>query len=446
MKVTGWFVAVAVMVAYHEIGYAEAKEDASQTVVSRSKQFRVSGSEGVARGVAAIFAERSKDEFLSLLGEEDKWQVPVLIVLHGKIGDEAPARTFATRLWLMDGVWQLQLDKHVGPGLEPEQFRRKLTELLVIERSLVAQGTEAADLPLRVPVWLSVGLLEASAWRFKQADRSVYATLFRQGGMVGLDQLFDTTEDDYEKLDGATRAAFRVSAGSLVMALLEQPGGLQGFRNMLGNVAIYQGETPLLLREHFAALNLSENSLTKWWALQLANKGDLDPLTELMGVAETATLLEKALFLVVRGPDGARKRLELGEWKQLQKLELSERQAAVEPSQAALMHLSYRCFPSCRSLLVEYQKVLIRVAAGQTESVDAALRQLSEARQLMVARADRGRDYLDWFEITRARETSGAFDDYLKLKEELKDRSRNRKDELSGYLDRMDEVFDRSGD
>ena len=64
----------------------------------------------------------------------------------------------------------------------------------------------------------------------------------------------------------------------------------------------------------------------------------------------------------------------------------------------------------------------------------------------LTERANRGRDYLDWFEITRARETSGAFDDYLKLKEDLKDRKRNREDGLSDYLDRMDKVFDRSAD
>ena len=33
-----------------------------------------------------------------------------------------------------------------------------------------------------------------------------------------------------------------------------------------------------------------------------------------------------------------------------------------------------------------------------------------------------GRDYLDWFEITRARAASGEFADYLRLKEDLRRR------------------------
>ncbi|HEX5789708.1 MAG TPA: hypothetical protein VFY13_01085, partial [Luteolibacter sp.] len=109
----------------------------------------------------------------------------------------------------------------------------------------------------------------------------------------------------------------------------------------------------------------------------------------------------------------------------------------------ALVHLSYRCFPSYRPLLLEYQKLLIRLGQGQNDAVQRSLEELDQARQVMAERVKRGRDYLDWFEITRARETSGAFDDYLRLKEELKERGNTRKDAMSKYLDRMDELFHR---
>ena len=61
----------------------------------------------------------------------------------------------------------------------------------------------------------------------------------------------------------------------------------------------------------------------------------------------------------------------------------------------------------------------------------------------MKARATRARDYLDWFEISNARETSGVFDDYLLLKRRLESNPRDRKDGVSSYLDRMDAVFHR---
>ena len=61
----------------------------------------------------------------------------------------------------------------------------------------------------------------------------------------------------------------------------------------------------------------------------------------------------------------------------------------------------------------------------------------------MTAKAARARDYLDWFEITRAREASGEFDDYMRLKERLESNPHRRDDKLSQSLDRMDAIFSR---
>ena len=60
----------------------------------------------------------------------------------------------------------------------------------------------------------------------------------------------------------------------------------------------------------------------------------------------------------------------------------------------------------------------------------------------MLVKAERARDFLDWFEITRARETSGVFDDYLDLKARLKSQKNPRQDEMSKYLDLLDPLFD----
>jgi hypothetical protein len=92
-------------------------------------------------------------------------------------------------------------------------------------------------------------------------------------------------------------------------------------------------------------------------------------------------------------------------------------------------------------LLAEYQLVLDSIAKNKTGDVAKRLADLDGTRVTMISRAARARDYLDWFEITRARETSGAFDDYQRLKERLKANPHQRKDSLSAYLDRMDRIF-----
>lgn len=417
-------------------------------VISRSKQFAISGGNPMGRGLCAILAEDAKDELLKLLERTDDWKVPVAIILHGEPGDPLPATTMATRLLVVDGVHRLRLDVHLGAGLRVERFKRAVTEMLLYERALRASRSLHGAVPLVIPPWLSIGLREAIAWRQQQSDRRLYAAMFKEGNAYQAGDLFAVSRAQHEAMDEATQLAFRVSAGSMVMALLEQPQGRDAFRKFLEEAASFQGEMELLLRRHFPELNLSANSLAKWWALQLANQGGLNLLTDVMSVVETEERLQQALFLELPAPAeaeaGEPRRVGIEQWQVLEELEPAARQAAVQPAQAALVHLSYRCFPSYRPLLVAYQKQLIRIAQGQSQALVQSLEELAEARGIMLAKAERGRDYLDWFEITRARETSGAFDDYLRLKQELEHRDHQREDPVSSYLDRMNELFDRS--
>lgn len=424
---------------------AQAPSIIDGRVLSSSKQFRVSGGDSLARGTLAMLAEETKTELLHLTEEQDGWKVPVSIVLHGKAGDPPPPRTLVTSLLVVAGVRELKLDKHLGPGLERERFKRAITAMLLYERALVANAGGGPDRPLHVPAWLADGLREATEWRLNQSDRRLYATLFKQGGLFKIDELFALDDEAFENLDGATRAAFRVSCGALVMALLEQPQGKEGFRSFLTEVAGYEGEMPGLLRKHFPELNLSETSLAKWWALQLANKGALNLLTDIFTITRTEAALAEALQLDFRTEEGIVRQKELAAWPELAALQEPQRIAALRFARDALARLSYRCFPSYRPLMARYQAVLGDLAENKTEGVPQALAELEETRATMVARATRGRDYLDWFEITRARRTSGAFDDYLRLKEELKSNPRRRKDGISEYLDRMDAIFQRDG-
>jgi hypothetical protein len=422
---------------------ASAASAVPEVIFSRTKQFRVSGGDSLVRGTVALLAEETKDELLRLTGEPDEWKVPVTIRLHGKAGDPLPARTVSMRLLVVEGVKELQLDAHLSRGVEQERFKRAVTEALLYERALRTDSGGDSEQPLLVPPWLSDGLREATAWRLNQSDRRLYEALFKRGGLFKIEDLFAMGENAFEEMDGATRAAYPVSSGALVMALLEQPQGREGFRAFLSEVAAYQGEMPGLLRKHFPELNLSETSLAKWWALQLAAKGGLNLLTDILTIQQTETALAEALRLNFRTAEGIVQQKELAAWPELAALEEPERIAAVRPAQDALVRLSYRCFPSYRPLLAEYQLVLDAIAKNKTRGVAERLAALDGTRATMVARAARARDYLDWFEITRARETSGAFDDYQRLKERLKANPHQRKDNLSAYLDRMDRIFHR---
>ncbi len=419
---------------------AHATPAGADTVFSGSRQFRVSDGNSLMRGTVAMMAEEAKTELLKLTDEKDEWKVPVSIRLHGKAGDPLPPRTVSLGLLEVEGISELRLDVHLSHGIEQEPFKRAVTAAMLYERALRKGPAADAEHPLYVPPWLTEGLREATAWRLNQSDKRLYQALFKSG-LFKIDDLLAVNDPTYDNMDAATRSAFRVSSGSLVMALLEQPHGKNGFRDFLTVLPAFEGEMPVLLRKHFPELNLSETSLAKWWALQLASKGGTSTLTDILAVEKTEAALAEALQLNIRTPEGVSQQKPLAAWPELAALKEPERAAAVRVAEDALVRLSYRCFPSYRPLLVRYQLQLDAIAKNKTKDVARNLASLETMRATMFARASRARDYLDWFEITRARETSGAFDDYLKLKERLNTHPRQRKDDLSQYLERMDKIF-----
>ena len=419
------------------------KFDGEGVVVSRSEQFRISGGDAATRGTAASLAEETKDDFLRLseekLREKGEWKVPVRIMLIGAQGGEPVKRETVLRLGHDGERHEITVFINLARGFRPEPFVRAVTEALVYASGLAERPYEK-DRLFAVPPWFVEGLQEATAWRLNRSDRKLYDALSRSGGLFKLDEIFALSEAEFSSIDAASKAAFRVSAGALVMALLEQPDGKDGFRSFLADLASYQGEMPELLRRHFPDLNLSASSLEKWWKLQLANKG-MAPLTESLGVVKTDRALAEALKLRHHDAEGALREIPVSEWEVIAGKEETERVEAVRIAQDDLLRLSYRSFPSYRMLLTEYQTLLSNLAKGDTKDMAKSLVLLSDTRATMVSKAERARDFMDWFEITRARETSGVFDDYLNLKARLKAQPKERKDGMSEYLDRLDPLF-----
>ena len=359
-------------------------------VISSSKQFRISGGASGDRATIAQLAEEAKDELLRLTEERDAWKVPVSVVLHGKSGDPLPPRTNALQILVSEVGYEIRLDTHLSRGIEHERFKHATTSALIYERALRDRPTKDSETPFFVPPWLVDGLREATAWRLNQSDRRLYEALFKTGGLFKTDDLFAVTVPGYEEMDAAMRAAFRVSSGALVMALLQQPQGKEGFRAFLTHVASYEGEMPSLLREHFPELNLSETSLSKWWALQLAQIGGQNLATDVLTISKTETTLDEALRLNFRTPEGIIQQKELTAWPEIAALSEPERVKTVQPAEDALIRLSYRCFPSYRPLLAEYQIVLSSIAKNKTQDVAAQLTALAERRATMVAKAPAG--------------------------------------------------------
>ncbi len=412
------------------------------TSVSRSEQFVIHGSGIAERGLVAVRAEDIKEDLLRLLGAKDEWKTPVVVELHDGKGKARPRRTVVSNLFVTAGGFRLQLDINLARGLDLDQFEHSVLSMLIYEWSLRGRGKELTGQRLMVRPWLVEGLREAIRWRVNKRDRRLYAALFETGGLFDLDMMLAMGESGYEKLDATARTAFRGSAGSLVLALLEQPDGRSAFREFLGDVAVFDGDVPVLLRKFFPGLNISKKSLVKWWALQMAHMAEA-PLTEALSVSETDNALATALQLHVPDENGMTRPVDLTRAASILKLPDGDRAGAVRPAQDSLVRLSYRCFPSFRPIIADYQKILGELAEGKVKKLDERIEELAAVREQMVRNAADGSDYIDWFIITRARSASGEFSDYLKLKKELRREPNHHNDPLSLYLDGMQEAFER---
>ena len=94
-------------------------------------------------------------------------------------------------------------------------------------------------------------------------------------------------------------------------------------------------------------------------------------------------------------------------------------------------------------MLDDYQQILRDFVEGKHDDLDSRLQGLAGQRQLRIERANRARDYMDFIEISNARELSGEFDDYLRLKKELELRPRpKRNDTLSNALDTLQRAYE----
>jgi hypothetical protein len=436
-----------------------APPPAEVKALSRSGMFRVSGGEQAQRSSVALLLEQSKDDFEALLRDRDvdiekqaakkaaffepgggseAFKVPVNVEITAD-PDRPPVEY---SVGYTQDAFALGIRIRMDRGIDHELLDRAALTVLLYERSLrTAKPGELKD-ALVIRPWLVEGLTEAAKWREGKADRRIYEGVFRRGGGFSMDELFELPERNFGQLDSASRLAFRALSGALVMALLEQPQGRGAFRAFAGDAARFSGEMPVLLRKHFPDLNLSERSLAKWWALTLA-KLVQPQLSEVLPIRETEQSLEEALQFHSRDTDGNAVNRGVADWETVADLKPFERQEAVRPVEDGLTRLSYRCFPSYRPLVKEYQQILRDIAGGGRDGIGERLAELAEQRKTMVDRAVMARDYMDFFEISRARNLSGEFEDYLKLKKELELRPRpKRRDGITDCLDTMQKAYE----
>ncbi|MFT6498867.1 MAG: hypothetical protein ACJAT6_001002 [Akkermansiaceae bacterium] len=377
-----------------------------------------------------------------LVGELNGKPFPIVLQLYAEDPGKASriGREFQ-KLEIAKQQYRLRIDLRLGRGnsFHQDELDRVLLEMLLIERTLrsLPEGVEADRVEIRP--WLLDGLAEAILWKKGKGDRRMYASLVDSGGWVEVEKLVDRTM--IGGLNVLSRELFRASSGALVMALLAQPQGQVSMSNFLGRVATFEGESLTLLRTHFPQVNLGAKGLERWWMLQVAAMSE-QRLTSAMTVPETESRLVKCFEFYLNDPKGRAYTVGLESWAEVAALETKEeRIEALRPASNSLAHLSFRCFPTYRPVIGGYIQILSEIVEGKTKKAITMMENLQTFRNAEVQRHAQLVDLMDWYHLSSVKEESGEFEDYLRVKENLRRGESVLNDPLIKYVDQVESIF-----
>ncbi len=402
-------------------------------VVSQSRMFSVSGGDGLRMGAIASRADEIFYQVCDFLGVDRKWKFAVSIRLLGQPGDAPVANPVRTRIAIISGEPNFQIRIYPGGGLDVNRLTNAIITMVLYERALRNVPANSFPERLSMPDWLVTGVLQALLWKRGRADRRLYQNLFNRAEMLSPEEII-STEAPW-KLDAGTRQLYELSCGVLVQCLISQPGGQASLRELVAEAATMEGTPREIISSHFHTLGVDENALAKWWALQLAEISALKA-TEALTPLETEKRLAEALVVMVYDPGAEAPRpvnmddvyslTEVENWREL-----------VRPNLEQLVDLSMGCFPGYRLIIADYCRVISELTRGATpDEVQNILGPLSELRRAYMTASIRGRDYLDWYEITHLGEGSGgSFDAYLDAMQVLRREQPGPDTPISRYLD-----------
>lgn len=405
------------------------------TVVGSNQQIR-GGIASMARGVFTELNELCNQKQRQL-------KIPIVIRLYGTQGDVKKKRSIASDIVLIEGQYQLNIHIHMARGIDWSKLRYHVMEMILYERGLGnGQVVEDGERVLVKP-WLVVGLLEVLNLRANRSDRKLYQSKIPYLEILSLQRTFDMSEKKWLDLTGLKPIAFRAISGAMVSSLVRQPKGKSSIASYLADFATFKGEAENLMRQHFPSMNQSSNSLEKWLNLEMLELGTAK-VSEVFSIFETEKRLNSILVLRYRDAEDIAKTISIHDYADVIQLKsMRERSEAVAGVRAELNRISYRCFPTYRPLIYEYDMIVSDIVTATADNIDTRLKNLSIKRQQKKNAATRVRDYLDWYDITQSKEITASFREYREFSDKLEEKPLRRKEDdfTNNYLERVQRIY-----
>ena len=431
--------AAAVALATEERGDNVLLPDVDEHVISHSKLFSVSGGDSLRMGAIASRADDLYAQVSKLLQLEKSHKHLISIRLLGRSSDAPSLNPIRTRINIIDGQPNFQVRIFPGGGIDLDRLDKAIITMILYENALRDLDPGAYPESIGLPGWLVAGVQQAVLWKAGRAERRIYQQLFNRAEMLSPEEMISIEKP--EALDAASRQVFEVSCGVLLMSLIDREGGINQLKNLLSTAATADGSPVETITEHFHELGVDSSLLNKWWAIELANLA-LPRATDSMAPLESEKMLQEALTLMYFDPvtevprpvslDDAYALAELPNWPK-----------QVQPNITRLVALSHTCFPGYRPIVTEYCRIIGQLISGaHPDEVQSSLGPLQELRRAYYSAAIRGRDYLDWFEITfTGQERGRSFDSYLETMQMLRRDDPGPDTPMSRYLDDIEALY-----
>jgi hypothetical protein len=413
-------------------GYA-GPIDFKQRCVSSSRQFIVYSADARLRSRVASFAEELKTGVLQLLAAGDQKGYPIVITLDQASPaalDQPPmAFTFAQ----VETGFKVEIDVHIGEhpaeiNLPRQIIRAVLLEYAYHDQPAAVRGGETFSEP---PWWLIDGALQIIQKSDRGVDPEVFKRIIDTNKLPPLAQFLTGKPEGF---GGSTmRAIDQACALCFVQALIDQPGGKQNLARFLQHLPAGNPDPVAALTRDFPTL-ASEQSLQKWWTLNLARFSAVDRYEGLSPEETEGELEALLLFELPIGKTGEKKTFGVNDFDEYLKLPASR--AALLGSGGGLIALSTRANALYRTVIADYEEIFTLLAKGKTHGLKDRLNRAERYREAVLKRTSDVADFMNWFEATKMDGHNATFDGYLKAANELNTPPK-RDDPISKYLDNI---------
>ncbi|MEO7725337.1 MAG: hypothetical protein ABIU29_11745 [Chthoniobacterales bacterium] len=399
--------------------------------ISPSRQFLVYGADVRVRGAMCDLAERTKANLLRLLGQRDNWKAPLVVNLDYPRANFPDAPVAQLDFSQLGYGMKLQLNLLLTREMKGRAVQRELLRAILLEMMYRNRPNVAAGSPyLTPPDWLVEGVLALEPGSEASEDAELLRSMLAAKTIAPLEEIVCQRR---VQLDASSRRLHTAYSRALVQLLLGAPGRNSQLAGFINDLPEAPNDAMADLRVHFP--ETLGRAPGKWWALSVAALSAVDRY-RMLSAAETGRRLDQALRFSLPGKGGTVRECSLGDYEAYRKLP-AYRDALGQVGQQ-LQLLGAQAHPFYRPIVQEVYELTELLARGRTRGVATRLNAVTSNRAVIEAQGTAIDDYLNWFEATQSKTSSGIFSQILEANRRAEEAFLRRRDPISVYLDSIE--------